>query len=171
VLEWIKSLVGNIVGYNNMMDGFLKDIIDDGYMTHVLICSVPELDDKAYGVDNDDVDIRMIKGEECLTKEELWLEWSTVPDSFKGDWDVFDECLQDLSWLSMARGRVLVVENFDLVLSKDLEELMTLLDIINDALISQKKTPIWKLVFHCQKDKQIYCQEILEHASMVYGLL
>ena len=159
------------MSYNDLMEGFLKDVVSEGYKTNLLACSMVELDDYAFGVDNGEVDIRIIKGEECLNKEELWLEWSTVlefPDTFKGGWDGFDECLQDLSWLAKRRLLV-VVENFDLLLSKDLDELMTFLDIVNDGLISQ---PIhWKIVFHCQKDKEVYCQEILEHASMLHDVL
>ncbi|RNE67379.1 barstar family protein [Cryobacterium tepidiphilum] len=56
--------------------------------------------------------VRMVRGSKMPIVSELFDEFSAAlqfPLYFGENWDAFDECLSDLDWLPVERGRVIVV--------------------------------------------------------------
>lgn len=77
---------------------------------------------------------RVLRGARCGTKRETLREWAAAlqfPWYFGENWDSFEECINDLSWLP-ARGYVLLVTDAHRVLS-DVDALSTFLHILDDA--------------------------------------
>ena len=55
-----------------------------------------------------------------------------LPDYFGGNWDAFEECINDLSWLP-ARGYILVYENTSPFFSGNPDDERILKEILHDA--------------------------------------
>ncbi|WP_335516668.1 barstar family protein [Bacillus sp. JJ864] len=77
----------------------------------------------------------LIDGKKCMDAESLFNEFSfkmEFPDYFGRNWSAFDECINDLSWLS-AQGYVLFISDIDQVLVKEDKDLRILMDILYDC--------------------------------------
>jgi len=57
-----------------------------------------------------------------------------LPDYSGNNWDAFEECINDLSWIS-AEGYIFVFDNTSAFFSKHPDDAETLLTILNDARI------------------------------------
>lgn len=80
-----------------------------------------------------DVQLLVIDGNKCKTKDLLLLEFSEklkFPSYFGNNWDAFDECMSDLEWLP-ANNYVLIIKNAINILSDDVEELDVFLNLLN----------------------------------------
>src|SRR5215212_2915668 len=65
--------------------------------------------------------LRVLRGERCPTREELFHEWAAAlqfPRYFGRNWDAFYDCLTDLAWLP-AQTYLLVVTNITSLLPDD----------------------------------------------------
>jgi RNAse (barnase) inhibitor barstar len=78
----------------------------------------------------------------------------SFPDYFGGNWDAFDECLRDLSWLPA--GRV-VLTHADVPLVNDIPNARTYLAILSDAVRKMSKSEDYALsiVFPIEFREQI----------------
>ncbi|ENQ3077262.1 barstar family protein [Bacillus cereus] len=77
----------------------------------------------------------LIDGKKCMDVESLFNEFSTkmeFPDYFGRNWSAFDECINDLSWLS-AQGYVMFISDVDQVLVKEDKDFRILMDILYDC--------------------------------------
>jgi len=60
-----------------------------------------------------------------------------LPDYFGDNWDAFEECINDLSWLP-AEGYIFVYDNTSVFFSKHPDDADTLLSILNDIHENRK---------------------------------
>jgi hypothetical protein len=65
------------------------------------------------------------------------------PDYFGGNWDAFEECIRDLSWLDPIQ---VVLTHEDLPMHGDRESLKTYLSILDHAVARWKAKPEHELV-------------------------
>ncbi len=78
--------------------------------------------------------LRILRGTRCETKRGMMQEWGAAlqfPYYFGENWDSFEECLNDLSWLP-ARGYIFAVTHTDRMLH-DTQEFTTALHILDAA--------------------------------------
>jgi len=113
--------------------------------------------------------VRSVRGEHCATKAGLFDEWAAAlqfPYYFGGNWDSFEECINDLEWLP-ARSYVFVMTHADCLLHDhaDNEELATFASIIGTAAAHWTNrramgSQLWRVpasfhvVFHCDPLKE-----------------
>ena len=116
---------------------------------------------------------RVIRGERCRTKESLFKEFTSVlefPNYFGHNWDAFDECINDMSWLP-ANNYVLVISNFDKLLSESPEDLHIFLDIIKDTIFQWNKNNIkpftpFNILLQCETENEEKCKTILKKENI-----
>ncbi len=74
---------------------------------HAVSCPEKTIDDFAYrppGGKQSLILARIMRGRRCGTKRELFQEWAAAlqfPYYFGGNWDAFEECINDLDWIPM----------------------------------------------------------------------
>jgi RNAse (barnase) inhibitor barstar len=106
---------------------------------------------------------RIIRGRSCQTSKDLFHEFSSAlqfPYYFGENWDAFDECINDLSWLN-THNIVIVITNAGILLQKEEErELRKLLQIFNDTIAYWKKTGFFKIVYQTDKEVNTKIKEI-----------
>ena len=99
--------------------------------------------------------IRLIRGKNCQTKDGLLNEFSSAlqfPYYFGKNWDAFDECITDLSWLKN-NNFILFITNANLLLKcGDPKELETFLEILKTAANFWQKKGTFKVVFQEEKE-------------------
>lgn len=98
-----------------------------------------------------------IRGKRCRTKERLFQEFGAAlqfPWYFGENWDAFDECICDLSWLTAA-GYIIMVSNIDCVLPEQEKEFQIFIRLLNEASQewSEKKI-LFRVIFHCEPAKE-----------------
>ena len=74
----------------------------------------------------------MLEGTCCFNLEGLFNEFALklkFPDYFGGNWDAFDECLNDLDWLD-CHHYILFIKDFDHILADEKNEFGTFIDIL-----------------------------------------
>jgi RNAse (barnase) inhibitor barstar len=79
--------------------------------------------------------VRAIRGGKCRSTEDLFDEFGAalqLPDYFGENWDALSECLTDLEWLP-GDAYLLVVTQSEVLLERDLNELTTLLEVLEEA--------------------------------------
>jgi len=77
-----------------------------------------------------------IEGKAISRKEQLLNHAATAmhfPDYDGGNWDAFEECVTDLSWVE-AEGCVLYYDHFDALQANHPEQLETFVEIMKDAV-------------------------------------
>jgi RNAse (barnase) inhibitor barstar len=90
-----------------------------------------------------DADIRFIDGRTCIDRESLFGECRRAlefPDYFGWNWDSFEECVQDLSWIT-SNHVALVVLDADGLLPTDDSGFETLISILNRAATARYVEP------------------------------
>ena len=80
------------------------------------------------------------------------------PDYFGGNWDAFEECIRDLSWLP--KGNV-VLNHMDLPLSKDIMSLSTYLLILKNAVEKWNATGERKLIVIFPPEAKVFILNVL----------
>jgi RNAse (barnase) inhibitor barstar len=71
--------------------------------------------------ENTDTYLAEVEGEKCTTLDDLFFEFKKsfkFPDYFGYNWAAFDECLNDLDWIS-AKSYALILKDMDEVLPND----------------------------------------------------
>jgi RNAse (barnase) inhibitor barstar len=79
--------------------------------------------------------VKCIEGRRCGTKGGLLSEFARAlefPSYFGQNWDAFEECLTDLSWMPAA-GYLIIVTNAEQVLRGQEEDYATFIDIVRAA--------------------------------------
>jgi hypothetical protein len=106
---------------------------------------------------------RFIRGARCKSEEGCLQEWAAAlqfPYYFGGNWDAFDECMHDLSWLK-STAYTLVITNADKLLADEQKEFKTLVSLLNDAATQWKlgtsggdghQGARFSIVLHCEKE-------------------
>jgi RNAse (barnase) inhibitor barstar len=77
-----------------------------------------------------------IEGKSISRKEQLLNHAATAmhfPDYDGGNWDAFEECVTDLSWVE-AEGCILYYDHFDPLQANHPEQLETFIEIMKDAV-------------------------------------
>lgn len=125
-----------------------------------------EADEAAWGVARrEDVAVRIVRGSRCRGKSALLNEWGAAlqfPYYYGRNWDAFEECLGDLSWLPASRC-VFFIDDFDQVLRGKDGEFQTLMDILRSASRAGK-SPVF--VFHCTESRLGKARERLSAAGV-----
>jgi hypothetical protein len=114
-------------------------------MTHLRSTDPPYVELLVHGSGEDPLEalpelagfaIRQVDGRRCRTKAALLGEFARAlefPAHFGRNWDAFEDCLNDLSWLE-ADGHVIVVTSAHAVLARDAaEEYDTFVSILEAA--------------------------------------
>jgi RNAse (barnase) inhibitor barstar len=76
------------------------------------------------------IDVKHIEGSRCATKGGLLSEFARAlefPPYFGRNWDAFEECLTDLSWMPAA-GYLIVIANAEQVLRDNEEDYATFIE-------------------------------------------
>ncbi|MEK4063937.1 MULTISPECIES: barstar family protein [unclassified Paenibacillus] len=117
-------------------------------------------------VNNKKLIAKLVRGTKCTTVEKLFDEFSAVfqfPWYFGENWDAFEECINDLSWLN-AEAYVLFISNSEALLELTNENLDTFLNILKNTTYEWEKgrdfgamktspTP-FKIIFHSTGSKE-----------------
>src|ERR1700730_6975517 len=102
----------------------------------VHLCVLPEGQAPSVGVGSlPGYVIRCIDGRRCTTKVELLSAFARAlefPSYFGRNWDAFEECLTDLSWMPAA-GFLIIVTNAERVLAASDADYATFLDSLRTA--------------------------------------
>lgn len=112
---------------------------------------------------NEKICSKMFRGHKCITANGLFDEFSAVlqfPYYFGYNWNSFDECLNDLQWMS-ADAYILCISQSESILKLPNEDFKALLTILLSAgqawesgrdlgALTTLPTP-FKVVFHCTK--------------------
>lgn len=78
------------------------------------------------------METRVLRGGRCGTKREMLGEWAAAlqfPWYFGGNWDAFEECINDLSWMP-ARAYAFLVTDADRML-RDTDDFATFVSILD----------------------------------------
>lgn len=120
--------------------------------------------------------IRVIRGQRCSNKEELFQEFAATlqfPYYFGNNWDAFDECINDLSWLPADRY-IFFITNLNKVLSRNPKDLVLFLYYLNEAVIDWnqdnefRKNKPFHLIFHCENEFAEICKKILQRENITF---
>jgi len=109
--------------------------------------------------------VRILRGVRCQDVDHLFQEWAAAfqfPYYFGNNWDAFEECIGDLSWLP-AKGYVAVVTQAHLLLRQSDQALATLAEVFNGVArewrmpSSPANRPLrpptpFRVVFHAEPD-------------------
>lgn len=96
------------------------------------------------------VAVRIVRGLNCPTKVDLFHEWAAAlqfPSYFGKNWDAFEECLADRSWIQ-GDTHVVVQTSTNRLLSEDKKERTMLLRILKGVAEESERPPL-RVVFHC----------------------
>ncbi len=125
---------------------------------------------------------RVLRGTHCQTSADFFREVEArlqFPNYFGHNWDAFEECINDLEWLS-AQHYVFGISQSDLLLAKDESRLATFVSILSDAadawptyeadrdwtktwVTATGGTTVWAqrpvasfhVVFHCEVESEV----------------
>jgi hypothetical protein len=92
---------------------------------------------------HNDFKIFLVKGN-VATKENLFKAFKeelSFPDYFGNNWDAFDECLNDLSWVA-AKGYLVVLENGDDLINMPFNDQKLFFSVANDSVENWQKENI-----------------------------
>ncbi|BCD22139.1 hypothetical protein BC30090_1036 [Bacillus cereus] len=83
----------------------------------------------------ENIQLISIDGSKCMDMNGLFSEFSkkmNFPDYFGGNWNAFDECINDLSWLT-SEQYVILISKTDKLLVNDNENFEVLINILSDT--------------------------------------
>jgi len=81
-----------------------------------------------------DLLVRTVSGAKCSTAKTLFREWASTlqfPGYFGENWDAFDECMTDMSWLPSS-SYVIVIDGLEAILP-DEDEFRLLVEVLQDC--------------------------------------
>ncbi|MBU4017001.1 barstar family protein [Patescibacteria group bacterium] len=129
--------------------------------------------------DKPDIVVRFFRGSKCRSKESLYQEFAAALQfpyyAVDQNWDGFDEGINDLNWLP-ANKYVMIITNFNEVLSDNHQDLDIFMDILKDTISNWTKetrnnipnqTPVaFTIILHCRPDEEKNCMEILKKENI-----
>lgn len=95
---------------------------------------------------------RVIRGTHCAGKTGLFREWAAAlqfPYYFGHNWDAFEECLGDLSWVRAPDVQI-IISNADAVLLKHPRDFLTFATVLTARAAGQPRLDV---VFQCRPAK------------------
>lgn len=131
---------------------------------HLVVCENTDFNKFASSCKDEFSDIvKIIHGELCKTSEGLFNEFASVfrfPSYFGNNWTAFDECLNDLDWLSCEKYLLLICEA-EKILSIEESNFQTFISILSQTVdewtngrctddFPTPPTP-FHVIFHCSK--------------------
>lgn len=126
----------------------------------------------------DNIGYISIDGNNCVNISSLFDEFSRkmrFSDYFSDNWNSFDECINDLSWLEVEKY-LISINDADKVLLGDDGNFEAFIEILYDTCVEWEEgreygelvtvpTP-FHVVFHCTVDKENYIIERIRHIGM-----
>jgi len=121
--------------------------------------------------------IRIIRGERCSNVRQLLQEWAAAlqfPYYFGHNWDAFEECLADLSWLP-APAYVLFVTRVNDLLELDPQAFKLFADILKKVAsewqgrhlgVEADDTRMFRVIFHSEPESTGVANRRLSDASL-----
>ncbi len=101
---------------------------------HLFVATEREADIEFSPLDFWGMQTRVLRGKRCGTKREMLGEWAAAlqfPWYFGSNWDAFEECINDLSWMP-ARAHAFLVTDAERIL-RDAEDFAAFVGILHDA--------------------------------------
>ena len=133
---------------------------------HLACCPEREIDNFVGSAPaNNRTLVRIIRGKRCETKKALLQEWAAAlqfPYYFGINWDAFEECINDLEWLS-GKYYVIFVTQVDLVLPNLEDDFRIFIDVLKKAAEEWARgregefhrSPIpFRVVFQCEPERE-----------------
>ncbi len=131
---------------------------------HEIYCNWYDLEKNISFKEN--VHVATIDGSKCKSIDNTFVEFANAfkfPSYFGNNWPAFDECINDLEWLSRS-SYVLIIKNSNYILEMEPKNFQILLEILKDTSIEWAKgrdyndfptepTP-FHIVFHSEKVKK-----------------
>lgn len=122
--------------------------------------------------------VKQVEGSKCTTLDELFTEFASAfefPDYFGNNWAAFDECLNDLDWLS-SESYLLLISNIDQVSMTSDSTFKTLVEMLvrsvsewtegrNYDSYPTPPTP-FHIVFQCSIEKENEVKSRFEVAGL-----
>lgn len=134
----------------------------------LIVATEAEIDDFVRsGPADPPASIRIVRGRRCATKAALFNEWAAAlqfPGYFGHNWDAFDECLADRSWLA-GRVHVVVQTATDRVLSGHDEDRATFLGLLKSVAEAGEGPPL-RVVFQCDAASERATRALLDGAGI-----
>jgi hypothetical protein len=122
-----------------------------------------------------DLAVRIVRGARCRSKMALLREWSAAlqfPEYFGENWDAFEECLSDLTWLRRKHCAVFVT-NYDQMLASSLSSFKTFVSILSEvsarparAAASPDEDVEVAFILHCSKSRKQFLRNRLCEAQI-----
>ncbi|WP_226545657.1 barstar family protein [Bacillus thuringiensis] len=127
----------------------------------------------------ENIELISIDGSNCMDMNGVFSEFSkkmNFPDYFGGNWNAFDECMNDLSWLK-AEQYVIWISDTDKLLVNDNENFEVLIEILSDTCMEWAEgrecgelitfsTP-FHVIFCCADNKEKHIIERFNATRMV----
>jgi RNAse (barnase) inhibitor barstar len=97
--------------------------------------------------------VHIVRGHRCATKASLFNEWAAAlqfPAYFGGNWDAFEDCLNDLGWLN-GSSHIIAVTNVDRILTRSRSEWRTFVEILHAAAEEwHSRKGMLRVIFHVE---------------------
>jgi hypothetical protein len=122
-------------------------------------------------------DVRMIRGRYCAYPRDVFREWSAAlqfPYDFRHNWDAFNKCMADLTWLP-GSCYVFFVTEFDRLLQYDHDSFAIFVSVLQNAARELKRpnrnntdepNAALNVVFHVEPHKAAKSLERLQAARL-----
>ncbi|NMB44187.1 MAG: barstar family protein [Clostridiales bacterium] len=118
--------------------------------------------------------VAIIDGKNCTSTENVFIEFANVfkfPNYFGSNWSAFDECINDLEWLS-SDSYILLIKNVNHVLQGETKDFRILLNILKDTAVEwsngryyddypTEPTP-FHIILHSEKEKKDLLNQRIE---------
>lgn len=137
----------------------LKELTSNNFPSAFFVIT-PErdLDNFVNRINVPNIKVKIIRGDRCNTKGELFKEFSRVlqfPNYFGENWDAFEECIGDLSWLK-TKGIIIIITNSNMILKEENEDVLrTFTSILLETATYLKGKLLFKIIFHVEEKQEL----------------
>lgn len=145
------------------------DVTLDQPQFYIKVCDISDFTNfqwKFNEVTSKKITAKMIRGQNCVTTDKLFDEFSAAfqfPYYFGENWDAFDECINDLEWMR-SDAYVVCISNSEKLLTLPGNDFELFVNILDSAAkewgvgreygaISTSPTP-FNIVLHCTNGKE-----------------
>ncbi len=128
----------------------LDQVLRETGWVHQLAASESDVDDYARTLRAPGLTARLVRGQRCISRERLFHEFAAAlqfPYYFGENWDAFEECVGDLSWLG-GSGLLLFITNADKLLVGHPDDFKMLVSILQSAH-DEENSPLQRIFLHC----------------------